>query len=826
MDQPETNPPNIDFNKALKWAFLSIGIIIITAIVALAVPYLKLARRVDRQLAAGPFVHTYSFYAAPVTIAVGDRESPPELIAALRRAGLRQTAGDQPQTFTATQDAVIVRTSSPVRVDFAGNQVRAITDLSTNRSIAQFDLPPQLITNLSDSGRARRIMVHYADLPPVLVHAVISIEDKRFFKHDGVDVFRIAKAFYVDLKQHRKEQGASTITMQLARNLWLDRDKNWERKFSESLITLHLEHKLTKKQILEYYSNQVYLGGVGTFSINGFGEAAHAYFNKDIRTLNLTEAALLAGLIQRPSYFNPLRYPDRALERRNLVLGLMRENGYITQEQYEQAVGAPLGLRPGVNDLSETQYFLDIASDQLQKGIEEHDGGSANAYTTLDLRLQRAAEQAVQDGMALVDRELSKGHKRGQPVGARPQVALIAMDPHTGDVKALIGGRDYTTSQLNRVLAKRPPGSVFKPFVYTAAIDTAVEGGQQVFTPASTILDAPTTFQFNNIDYSPNNFKNQFMGQVTLRQALAHSLNVATVKLAEKIGYDKVVALAHRAGLNEDIKATPAVALGAYQVTPLEMAGAYTMFANGGTRVQANFLSAVRTPDGEIIYQHDPQTYPALDPRVAFIMTDMLQEVLRSGTAAGVRARGFKLPAAGKTGTSHDGWFAGYTSQLLCLVWVGFDDYRELGLEGAKSALPIWTEFMTEAARYREYRDAKPFTPPPGVVKASACGGMADYYIQGSQPAPCPPPEHEFFSSGDADRSIPQGDEQNSQPVQVEVQRRDFRPPPRPAPPPQPNVPLPQQVQTAMPPRTAQSSIPARTPPPVKPPLPSLPPDR
>ncbi len=361
--------------------------------------------------------------------------------------------------------------------------------------------------------------------------------------------------------------------------------------------------------------------------------------------------------------------------------------------------------------------------------------------------------------MALVDQQLYSG-KKGQQPGPPPQVALIAIDPRTGDVKALVGGRDYISSQLNHVLSKRPPGSVFKPFVYTAAINSSLEGGRQLFTPASTILDTATTFQYGNQTYTPANYKNRYMGQVTLRRALANSLNNATVKLAEQVGFDKVVGVARRAGFNEDIKATPAVALGAYGVTPLEIAGAYTMFANGGLRVAPHLIGAVRNQDGVDLYYHDPETYRALDPRVAFIMTDMLGEVLRSGTGAGVRARGFNLPAAGKTGTSHDGWFAGYTSQLLCVVWVGFDDYRELGLEGARSALPIWTEFMMNAARYKEYRDAKPFMPPDGVIKAAVdtatgylagpnCGaGEIDYFIEGTEPqgtCPEPEPQHEIF---------------------------------------------------------------------------------
>jgi penicillin-binding protein 1B len=753
--QPKPRKLKLNLKAIAKWMLLSTEILVLIGFVVFGVAYVRLGKWVDKQLAAGLFQHSYNYYAAPETVTVGDRESAAEVEGALRRCGLRDGTAKEPQTFDAGQNMLIVRTSTPVRIEFSGNEVRSITDLATNRPLDRFELPPQLITNCSEDGRAKRIMIHYADLPPVLVQAIVSVEDKRFFKHGGLDFLRIAKALYVDLKDRRKEQGASTITMQLARNLWLDHDKRWKRKIAESLITLHLERKLTKKQIMEYYCNLVYLGGRGTFSINGFGEAARAYFNKDIRKLNLTEAAMLAGLIQRPSYYNPFRYPDRALERRNIVLALMRENRYITGEQYQQAVRVPLGMHLGTTEMSGTQYFLDIAGDQLQRRLSERQNSFVNVYTTIDLRLQRAAEQAVQDGMALVEKQLSGRRKRNQPDGPTPQVALIVIDPHTGDVKAVVGGRDYSASQLNRVLSKRPPGSVFKPFVYTAAINSAIEGGPQVFTPASTILDGATTFQNGNKTYSPSNYKGAFMGQVTLRQALAHSLNNATVKLAEQVGFDKVVALAHRAGMNEDIKATPSVALGAYDVTPLEIASAYTIFANAGVRVTPNFIGAVRNRDGDRVYDYDPQTYRVLDPRVAFIMTDMLQEVLRSGTGAGVRARGFKLDAAGKTGTSHDGWFAGYTSKLLCVVWVGFDDYRDLGLEGARSALPIWTQFMMSATRYKEYRDAKPFSPAVGVVRLAVdpttgylagpyctARGESYYFVEGTQPATtCPEPE-------------------------------------------------------------------------------------
>jgi len=447
--------------------------------------------------------------------------------------------------------------------------------------------------------------------------------------------------------------------------------------------------------------------------------------------------------VQRPSYYNPYRYPDRARERRDLVLGQMRQNGYLTDEQYRRAVAAPIRLSQERLEGLETSYFLDVMNDEVQSKLDDHEKNSRYIYTTLDPDLQLAAEEAVRIGMENVDQQLKTRRKREAIPAGQPQVALVALDPHTGEVKALVGGRSYGASQLNHALAVRQPGSAFKPFVYAAALDTAIAGGRQIFTPASVLDDSPTTFRFLNQTYTPNNFKQDYMGEVTLRTALAHSLNVATVQLAQEVGYDRVVAMARRAGLNDAIKPTPAVALGAYEATPLEIAGAYTLFANQGKRLSPTTVALVRARDGLELYQSNSDAVPALDPRVAYLMVDMMQEVLRSGTGAGVRARGFTLPAAGKTGTSHDGWFAGFTSGLLCVVWVGFDDNRELNLEGARSALPIWTEFMKRAAAFRPYRDAKDFPRPQGLVGAQICaesGQLATAY--------CPNTHSEVFIDG------------------------------------------------------------------------------
>jgi len=624
---------------------------------------------------------------------------------------------------------------------------------------------PQLITSLS--GYERRRLVHFVDIPPNLVHAVVSAEDKHFFRHTGFDLMRILKAAWVDVKDGRKEQGASTLSMQLARGLWLDADKSWKRKAEELLITTHLEHKLTKEQIFEDYANQVYLGRRGPFNIDGFAEAARNFFGKDIAQLNNAEAALLAGMVQRPSYYNPYRYPDRARARRDLVLGLMRENGYLSAAEYNAALAVPLSLANEPPDGMEDQYFIDIMNRELEASMENREGEARAIYTTLDPDLQRAAEQAVSAGMEQVDRILRRRKGAAIPKG-QPQVALVALDPHTGEIKALVGGRDYASSQLNHALAMRQPGSVFKPIVYAAALETALRGGEQIFTPATVLEDDPTTFSYNGQSYEPGNFAHQFMGAVTLRTALMHSLNVATVSLAQQVGYGNVVHLARRLGLNDGIKPTPAVALGAYETTPLEIAGAYTAFANRGVRATPSALASVRSADGSVLYQHQPDPQAALDPRVAYLMVSLMEDVLRAGTGAGVRARGFTLPAAGKTGTSRDGWFAGFTSQLECVVWVGFDDNRDLNLEGAKSALPVWTEFMKRAAQLPQYRDAATFKPPPGIVSVQICpdsGQLAgpfcpearsEVFIKGSEPTvQC---EMHTGPADGADRAMPISD--------------------------------------------------------------------
>src|SRR5208283_1433778 len=595
--------------------------------------------------------------------------------------------------------------------------------------LAAYELEPQMLTSLFDAEqRSKRQLVKYDDIPKLMVEAVTAIEDRRFFQHGGVNFMRLIEAAWIDFTHQRHQQGGSTITMQLSRAFFLSPEKTFKRKLIEMLIAVELEQKFSKQQIFEFYANRVDLGQRGSFTMSGLAEGSRSYFNKDLKDITVPEAALLAGLIQAPSYLSPYRHPERALERRNTVIEAMVETGAITRAQADKAKATPLKLAPPNVEASDAPYFVDIVRDTVVGKLNEHEVNDQEyrIYTTLDPDLQRAAAQAVETGIKLVDDQVTKMRTHKTKVGKnkfettvtpgpQAQVALVAMDPHTGEIKALVGGRNYGASQLNHALAKRPTGSIFKPFVYAAAMNTALDGSTTVITPASTVADQPSTFSYGEQIYEPRNYKEEYHGDVTLRYALALSLNNATVKLAEEVGYDKVADLARSAGI-ASVKATPAMAIGAYDATPVDMTAAYTSFANGGVRLSPVFVNSVRNSKGDVIVNFGTEKRQVLDPRIAFVMTNMLEGVMNFGTAAGVRTRGFTAPAAGKTGTSHDGWFAGYTSNLLCIVWVGYDDYSDIHLEGAQTAAPIWAEFMKKAIALPEYSDVKSFAQPAGVV--------------------------------------------------------------------------------------------------------------
>jgi penicillin-binding protein 1B len=698
--------------------------------------YVKYDRIITHRFQGQVFSNSAKIYAIPRRLYLGEKIQSREIAAQLRQAGYSDKNGKSALgSFRLLANGIELEpgpesyhSPEPATIHITSGKIDGIT--GKNGQLEGYELEPEMITSLFDAEqRSKRQVIKYGDIPKMLVDAVLAIEDRRFFEHSGVNFVRMAEAAWIDVTRQKHEQGGSTLTMQLSRGFFLTPEKTVKRKLTEMLIAEELEQKFTKQQIFEIYANWVDLGQRGSFSISGFGEASQAYFNKDLKDLTLPEAALLAGIIQRPSYLSPYRHPERALERRNLVLDSMVETHAITKDEAERAKATPLKLAPPNVEASDAPYFVDLVRDTLISKLNERElnDQSYRIYTTLDPDLQKAAAQAVETGMKLVDDQITKRRTKRVKVGKnkyetkvepgpQAQVALIVMDPHTGEVLALVGGRNYAFSQLDHAVARRPTGSIFKPFVYAAAINTALNGANPVLTPASIVVDQPSTFAYGDQIYEPRNYKEEYHGEVTARYALAMSLNNATVQLAQQVGFDKVADLAKAAGITS-VKPTPAMALGAYDATPLDMAAAYTVFANAGTRLSPVMINSVRNSSGDVVMDFQPDKRPVLDPRVAFVMTDMLAGPLNFGTAFDVRGRyAFTPPAAGKTGTSHDGWFAGYTSNLLCVVWVGYDDYSDIRLSGAQTALPVWAEFMKRATTLPQYSNVKSFSQPTGVV--------------------------------------------------------------------------------------------------------------
>ena len=697
-------------------------------------------------------------YASPVYLSSGKRIAPQDLVLKLRRLGYaEQKPGDharaatyqflKPNQLLLVNDAALPYDANrSALVTWSGKTIASVVDGEKHRGLDRFALRPELLSNAIDSSREKRRYVRYQDLPRVVVNAILASEDRRFFSHRGIDPLRIFSAFLVDVRAGDKVQGASTLTQQFVKNYFLTPERTWRRKIADAYVSILLEQRLSKEQIFELYCNDVYLGQIGSFSIVGVGEAAEAYFGKVVQDLTAGEAASIAGIISAPNRFSPIRYPERARARRDLVLDLMADYDMVSRAECTEAKAKPLEVKPSTMlNYSDAPYFVDYVQEVLVEriGDEALARGKYKVFTSLDMDLQQAAFEALRQGIAEMDAHFAQG-KRAIPPGT-VQASLIAVDPRNGDILALVGGRHYGTTQFNRITqAKRQPGSIFKPFVYTAAIESAYSSASPL-TAVSTALDEPTEFAFEDLVYEPKNFKDEYQGQVTMRQAITKSLNVATIKFAEKIGYDKIAGLSKRLGLNEQIKPYPAMAIGEFEVTPLEMVRAYTAFANGGLLSELTPILKVCDPGMKTVYAPAAKQIQAISPETAFMITSLLRSVIDHGTGAGVRARGFVLPAAGKTGTSHDGWFAGYTPGMLCIVWVGFDDNRELNLSGSQSALPIWTDFMKKAAVIVPLK-GEDFIAPEGIVKVEidpSTGLLAterclerqeECFIKGSEP--------------------------------------------------------------------------------------------
>jgi len=708
------------------------------------------SRTIDRFLGGAVFQQTARVYARPYHLYPGQKLKPESVVARLQRAGYEPSGAKSAENgfYQMATNKITLEPSvgDPVKLEFDKGTLTRIVK-SKGGEVAEAWLPPELVTNLYNQSREKRRIVEFSELPPVLVNALIAQEDRRFYRHFGIDPIRLAGAVVASVRDSHRIGGTSTLTQQLCKNFFLTVDRSMSRKIHEMFMAILLERRTTKEQILTMYANDINLGQRGSFNIRGFSEGAATFFGKDLTALTLPEAATLVGIIPAPNgAYSPTKHPEEVKKRRNLVITAMADMGKISKDEAAKAKATPLNLIPAKIDSNEAPYLVDYIREGLLRDFSDDAliNDSLSVYTTIDPELQSAAVEAVSKGLKAVEDLLAPRYKGKKDADNRPhpQAAMIAMERRTGGIVALVGGSDYGASQYNRITqAFRQPGSIFKPLVYAAAIEASqeevgktkpappvdagdrgspeqgVDGfgtpehvqappaneGPQKFTPVTMLPNHPVTFTYDGTQtYEPGNFHDEYEkygDPVSVRVALEHSLNVPTVEVAEMIGYDKVAALAKRAGMNGKIKPYPSIALGAFEVTPIEIARAWTIFANEGKRLEPHALLRVVDADGTESKAYKYEETPVLSPQVAYLMTNLLEGVIAEGTAASVRSRGFELPAAGKTGTSRDGWFAGYTKDFLVITWVGFDNNDDLNLEGAKSALPIWTDFMIKAAQ-------------------------------------------------------------------------------------------------------------------------------
>ncbi|HVG38795.1 MAG TPA: PBP1A family penicillin-binding protein, partial [Pyrinomonadaceae bacterium] len=678
--------------------------------------YVSYSALVDKQLAAGYLASRAGIYAAPRVLRQGSAISRDELVMALKRAGyLENNASDiWNGGFTAGENAVELRprrtegAPQVVRVGFGGgNRIATLT--SEGAALGSYALEPELLTSDLSMKTSQRAALAYGDIPPTLVRAIISIEDRRFFAHHGVDISGIARALLRNTGDRNVVQGGSTITQQLVKNTYLTPERTFRRKFNEAVLSTVLERKLSKEDIFALYCNEIYLGQRGSAAVRGVAQAARVYFGKELRDLTLGEAATIAGMIQSPNRHAPDRHPEAAAQRRNAVLTAMARDGAITPEDAEKTSREELHIASTEHIQNATApYFIDYVNRSVESEMEvsnRSDARDLRIYTTINLDLQQLAEKVVAERLE----KLARVYKNK---GVTPQAALVAMDPHTGHVLAMVGGRDYADSQLNRATdARRQPGSVFKPIVYSAALESGI-------SPLSLFNDSPRAFIYDRKkQYRPANYGGGYsMHDVTMRTALTRSLNVVTVDLALRTGLSRIANLAENFGLPKP-EPYPALALGTTEATPLEMASAYTAFANDGKAVNSVIItSAVDSTGNALVKQIAPESRRVIRPETAYVMTDMMSAVVERGTARAARGSVKRTAIAGKTGTSRDGWFVGYTPNLVCAVWVGLDDNGQLGLTGAEAALPAWVDFVKGAVNLQPELGGESFLRPAGVT--------------------------------------------------------------------------------------------------------------
>jgi penicillin-binding protein 1B len=744
--------------------------------------YIELSAEIDDRLKGSYLDNSVGILTSPFTVSTGDKLSAKELTEYLQAAGYQEQSGEdgvsESGTYFVDGEAIQITPGrvaasqlaiNPVRLVIKNDHVSSIRHTATDKPLASALIEGELLVSVRNGDRRKKIPVEFTALPENLRNAVMAVEDRRFFNHSGIDWRGIGRALWADINEGEIVQGGSTITQQIIKNSFLSSDRTFDRKFREAAMALILESRLSKEEIFKLYCNEVYLGQSGTFAIHGFGEAAQVYFDKNLSDLTLSETAFLAGLIHAPNRYSFQRDLPRSIERRNLVLDAMVETGAITAQAADAAKKDQLTIksRKAQNDYG-ASYFIDYAQRYIDHSFSSTGSNApGRIYTTMDPRLQRAAYEAVTSQTEKLDKIFARPSRKG---GEAPKVqaALVAIDPHTGEVLAMVGGRNYDESQLNRATdARRQPGSTFKPFIYAGAL------AGRSFTAATLLSDRPQSFSYDGgrAEYKPTNYHGGFSNRdVTLREALARSLNVPAVELAMRVGLTNVADLAEECGLKRP-SSYPSMALGASEVTPLEIAGAYTAFVNEGMALRPVPIKTMTGSRESARLERRPATGARVfSPQVAYLMTNMMESVVDAGTASRLRGMGLRGAIAGKTGTSNDGWFVGYTPDLICAVWVGFDDNHDLKLKSSESALLVWADFMKQATELCPRYGGSEFTRPSGIVTAEidpvtgylatpeCASTRSEIFIAGTEPfgsCTCGTMQTDLLADGEYTDSLP-----------------------------------------------------------------------
>ncbi len=740
------------WRRILTWRRLVlVGVAVVSGLVA----YPGFEARVARAFEAADASSPTRVLARPLVLRPDQRVSTSEVRAYLERVGYRDAPRGEPddgEYRLRGREWLIGRRPlrigpyfdpgglARVRLDGWG-RVRSIVDVG-GRRLDGLVLDPEIIgTSLGPRGRDR-VPVALEQLPPHLITTLLTVEDRRYREHGGFDPRRILGAALTNLRRGRLVEGGSTLTQQLARTLFLTGERTVFRKIREAAIAFALERRFSKERLLEAYLNHVYLGQDGGAAIHGVGRAAQFYFGKDASRLTLGESAVLVGIIRGPSLYSPHRHPERARGRRELVLRQLHEQGHIEDGRLATELEAPLRLAPAARDGLESRWYLDYLDRELALGTRLGEVGGRGLTIVGSLRpdLQRAAEAAVASGL---DR-LERAHPRLADAASPLQAALVAIDPGTGEIVAMVGGRSYAHSQFNRATdARRQPGSAFKPVVAMAALAGTADPS---FTLASVIQDEPLRVETPAGEWTPSNADHEFLGPVRLREALEMSRNVPFARLGLAIGPQRIVRMGRTLGIQSPLAPVPALALGASEVTLLELTGVYGVFAAEGLRVAPHAVRSALGPDGTPLALAESERERVVSPAEAYLLTSALRGVVERGTGTGVRAAGYHGQVAAKSGTtngSRDAWFVGYTPELAVGVWVGFDDGGPVGLSGSQAALPIFAGFLRRALgpegagtfRFPEGIEWIDVDPQTGLRAGWGCRGEPELFLAGTAPA-------------------------------------------------------------------------------------------